>query len=87
VAVAGADGLLSGVGATSAWSPEQLSISGPAWLTRPLGPLEVQIAAPHELVFDVIIAPYADRETKALREKVRVLERGSDMVLVRSLST
>jgi hypothetical protein len=31
--------------------------------TGPLGPLEVQIAAPHELVFDVIIVPFADPET------------------------
>lgn len=49
--------------------------------TRTLGPLEVQIAAPREVVFDVIAAPYAERTTRTLRDKVRVLERGSDMVL------
>lgn len=48
---------------------------------RPLGPLTVEIAAPRELVFDVIAQPYLGRATKAMREKVRVLERGSDMVL------
>jgi hypothetical protein len=48
---------------------------------RPLGPLTVEIAAPRELVFDVIAQPYLGRATRAMREKVRVLERGSDMVL------
>jgi hypothetical protein len=37
----------------------------------------VQIAARREVVFDVIIAPYGARATRALRENVRVLERGS----------
>ena len=49
--------------------------------TRALGPLTVRIAAPREVVYGVIAAPYADRTTRALREKVRVLERGTDMVL------
>lgn len=46
-----------------------------------LGPQPVDIAAPREAVFDVIAQPYLGRTTRAMREKVRVLERGSDMVL------
>jgi hypothetical protein len=49
--------------------------------TRRLGPLTVDIDAPRELVFEVVSAPYAERAPKALREKVQVLERGSDLVL------
>lgn len=49
--------------------------------TRPLGPLVVSVAAPRETVFDVVAAPYLGRTTQALAEKLRVLERGEDMVL------
>jgi hypothetical protein len=49
--------------------------------TRPLGPLVWRIAAPRELVFEVIAAPYLDRTPRALARKLRVLERGDDMVL------
>ncbi|WP_435057739.1 SRPBCC family protein [Streptomyces sp. bgisy060] len=49
--------------------------------TRPLGPQVVDIAAPREVVFDVIAQPYLGRSTRAMREKARVLERGDDMVL------
>ncbi|APU43433.1 SRPBCC family protein [Streptomyces sp. TN58] len=49
--------------------------------TRPLGPQHVVIAAPRETVFEVIAQPYLGRATRAMREKVAVLERGSDMVL------
>jgi hypothetical protein len=48
---------------------------------RPLGPLTTRIAAPRELVFDVIAAPYLGRTPRALEQKLRVLERGDDMVL------
>ncbi|MFI7356218.1 SRPBCC family protein [Streptomyces avidinii] len=48
---------------------------------RPLGPQVVDIRAPRDVVFDVIAQPYLGRTTRAMREKVRVLERGSDMVL------
>jgi hypothetical protein len=48
---------------------------------RPLGPLTLQIAAPREIVFDVISNPYLDRTPRALATKLRVLERGEDMVL------
>lgn len=49
--------------------------------TRPLGPFAVRIAAPADTVFDVIAAPYLDRTPRAMEGKLRVLERGSDMVL------
>jgi hypothetical protein len=48
---------------------------------RPLGPLVVAIAAPRELVFDVIAAPYLGRTPMAMADRLRVLERGDDMVL------
>lgn len=48
---------------------------------RPLGPFTWHIAAPRELVFEVISAPYLGRTPRALGHKLRVLERGEDMVL------
>lgn len=48
---------------------------------RPLGPLTVHIAAPRELVFDVVSTPYLGRTPRALESKLQVLERGRDMVL------
>ncbi len=48
---------------------------------RPLGPLDEQIAAPRDVVFDVITEPYLRRQTRAMAEKIEILERGTDMVL------
>ena len=48
---------------------------------RPLGPIALDIAAPPELVFDVIAAPYLGRTPRALRGKLEVIERGADLVL------
>ncbi len=48
---------------------------------RPLGPIDVPIAAPREVVFDVIAAPYLRRTPRALGDELEVLERGSDMVV------
>jgi hypothetical protein len=48
---------------------------------RPLGPHIVSVAAPREVVFEVIAQPYLGRATRAMREKIRVLHAGSDMVL------
>ena len=48
---------------------------------RPLGPLSTDIAAERDLVFELLAQPYQGPTTRALREKVSVLERGSDMVL------
>jgi hypothetical protein len=48
---------------------------------RTLGPIERDIAAPPEVVFDVIAAPYLGRTPRAMQEKLQVLQRGTDMVL------
>jgi Polyketide cyclase / dehydrase and lipid transport len=48
---------------------------------RSLGPLRWHIAAGREIVFDVIADPYLGRTPRALEDKLRVWERGSDMVL------
>lgn len=48
---------------------------------RRLGPQALRIAAPRDVVFDVVAAPYLGRTTRALRSKVEVLERGEDFVL------
>ena len=48
---------------------------------HPLGPLAVDIAAPPEAVFDVIAEPYMERLSRAMAEKIEVIERGTDMVL------
>jgi hypothetical protein len=45
---------------------------------RAFRPLGVAIAAPRETVFDVIAAPYLAKTPRAMRSKLRVLERGSD---------
>jgi uncharacterized protein YndB with AHSA1/START domain len=48
---------------------------------RPLGPITLEIAAPPEVVFDVIAAPYLGRTPRAMRSKLEVIERGADLVL------
>src|SRR5919107_4302531 len=48
---------------------------------RPLGPIALDIAAPPDVVFDVIAAPYLGRTPRAMRGKLEVLERGADLVL------
>ena len=48
---------------------------------QPLGPLAWRIAAPPEIVFDVIAAPYLERTPRALGDKLQVWERSADMVL------
>lgn len=54
---------------------------------RLLGPITHTIAAPPETVFDVVAGPYLDRTPRAMRDKLRVLERGSDMVLAAHFTT
>ncbi|MFW6692839.1 SRPBCC family protein [Streptomyces sp. MAR4 CNX-425] len=49
--------------------------------TRPLGPRTVGVAAPREVVFDVVAGPYLGRTPRAMRDKLHVLERGGDLVL------
>lgn len=48
---------------------------------RPLGPLSVEIAAPAATVFDVIAIPYLGRTPRAMSGKLKVIQRGADMVL------
>ncbi len=48
---------------------------------RPLGPVDFTIAAPREVVFDVIATPYLGRTPRALQDELSVWERSSDMVL------
>lgn len=46
-----------------------------------LGPQGVDIEAPREVVFDLLAAPYLGKQTRAMADKIHVLERGTDMVL------
>ena len=55
--------------------------------TRPLGPIRRTIAAPRDVVFDVIAGPYLDRTPRALQDELAVLERGTDMVLAAHFTT
>jgi hypothetical protein len=48
---------------------------------QPLGPLAQAIAAPREVVFDVLADPYLGKTPRALADKLQVWERGADMVL------
>jgi hypothetical protein len=66
------------VGLVTAACPLDLGVGRRA---RPLGPQRLEVAAPRETVFDVIAEPYVGRVPRSLADKVRVLERGSDMVL------
>lgn len=54
---------------------------------RPLGPVEFLFRAPPETVFDLIAVPYGDRPPRAVREKVQIWERGSDLVLAAHLTS
>jgi hypothetical protein len=49
--------------------------------TRPLGPITVGIDAPRETAYAAATAPYAQRPTRAMREKVQVLQRTEHMLL------
>jgi len=75
---AGLTGLGAYLGLVTGAVPVDLGIGR---RTRPLGPQTVRIEAPREVVFEVVSGPYADRTTRAMKEKVRVLERGENLVL------
>jgi Polyketide cyclase / dehydrase and lipid transport len=49
--------------------------------SRPLGPLHAEIMARPETVFDIVAAPYLGRTPRAMADKLRVVERGDDMVI------
>jgi hypothetical protein len=72
VAAAGYVGLVTGA------CPIDLGIGR---RVRPLGPQLVDMDAPRAVVFDVVAEPYLGRTPRALADKLRVLERGSDMVM------
>lgn len=80
VATAAAAGTLTAVylGLVTAAVPVDLGVGR---RTRPLGPFGVDIEAPGEVVFEVLSEPYLGRQTRAVAEKIHVLERGDDMVL------
>jgi Polyketide cyclase / dehydrase and lipid transport len=48
---------------------------------RALGPIRKDVAAPREVVFDVISAPYFGKAPRVMRAELEVLERATDMVL------
>ncbi len=54
---------------------------------RALGPIDRTIQAPPEVVFEVIARPYLDRTPRAMQDKLRVWERGTDMVLAEHFTT
>lgn len=75
-AAAGATGLYFGL--ITAAIPLDLGVGR---RYQPLGPLTVNIAAPREVVFDILAAPYLGRQTRAMADKIHIVERGNDMVL------
>jgi hypothetical protein len=71
-----------------AWRAYRLLASGALTLdvgvgrrVRPLGPVSWAIAAPREVVCEVVMAPYLGRTPRALADKLEVWERGTDMAL------
>lgn len=54
--------------------------------TRPLGPMQRSIAAPPDVVFDVIAGPYLGKTPHAMAGELRVLERGTDMVVAEHIT-
>jgi hypothetical protein len=80
-AVAAAAGGMAGLGYYLTVTGRLTADTGWGRRVRPLGPFSVQIGAPATTVFDVIAAPYLGRTPRAMAGKLRVLERGTDMVL------
>ena len=69
-------------GLVGAWLIGRLTIDLGWGRTRhPLGPMEVSIDAPRDIVFDVVASPYLGRTPRALRDRLEVLERGADLVV------
>lgn len=48
---------------------------------RRLGPIEVEVDAPQATVFDVVAGPYLGKTPMAMQDKLKVIERGGEMVL------
>jgi hypothetical protein len=49
--------------------------------THLLGPIEMTVDAPRDVVFDVVAAPYLGRTPRGMRSELDVLERGADLVI------
>jgi hypothetical protein len=49
--------------------------------SRPLGPQTVPVVASRDVVYDLLAQPYLGRTTRAIQDKIQVLERGTDMVV------
>jgi hypothetical protein len=80
-AVAAAAGGMAGLGYYLTVTGKLTADTGWGRRVRRLGPFSVPIGAPAPVVFDVIAAPYLGRTPRAMAGKLRVLERGTDMVL------
>jgi hypothetical protein len=80
IAAAGGAALLAAGGLLVARAGLTLDL-GLGRRVRPLGPIRIQIAAPPEVVFDVIATPYLHKTPRAMRDRLEVLERGTDLVL------
>ena len=79
--------LLAGAGAYALLVRGALTLDlGVGRRIRPLGPITRMIAAPREIVFDVIAGPYLGQTPRAMADSLRVWERGSDMVLAEHLT-
>ena len=53
----------------------------PARFQQPLGPITLDVPASPEVVFDVVAAPYLGKTPRAMADKLRVIDRGSDLVV------
>jgi Polyketide cyclase / dehydrase and lipid transport len=80
-AAAAAAGGLAGLGYYLVVTGKVTIDTGWGRRVRPLGPFGVEIAASATAVFDVIAAPYLGRTPRAMSGKLRVVQRGTDMVL------
>jgi hypothetical protein len=47
----------------------------------PLGPIEVGITAPREIVFDVIHGAYSERAPAEVKRHIKVIERAGDLIV------
>ncbi len=76
--IVGGVGALGYVGLVTGALPVDLGVGR---RFRPLGPQNFAIAAPRDAVFDLIAEPYLRRQTRAMADKIDVIQRGTDMVL------
>ncbi len=64
------------------WLTGRLTIDLGWGRTRhPLGPAEVTIDAPRDVVFEIVSSPYLGHTPREVRGKLEVLERGTDLVV------